>query len=128
MKRIVFILLSILCVSFSVCARADDPPQSIPITIILNSEQEEHTHRSPSSIPIWAYYNTNASAVDVFFQQDLGEIHIIVTNLSSGVYAEYDIYSSIGVALIPIWTDYGQYTLSFRLSDGRCFEGSFILQ
>lgn len=123
MKRFV-LLVSILCLS-ALFAWPNDEGQPISIYILDYTVETGTTHRDSIAVPILGYYDVFSSTVRVLFLQNIGEVDVTITNLSSGYYEEYDVDSSIGITVIPVDGGNGLYHITFLLSNGGGYEGEF---
>lgn len=81
--------------------------------------------RFPSLVPLRAYYYVTASFVDIVFLDNLGDVTITLTNLSSGVFSSSIADSSFGGFLFPITLGSGNYRISFVAQGGASYEGYF---
>ena len=106
----------------------DGDHQFIPISVLDNTIQKGTTHRAPAYVPIQAFYNGFCSSVCISFLQNLGQVEVSITNLYNGEYAEYDIDSSEGTAIIPISGNYGLFRITFELSEGSGYTGEFEIE
>lgn len=61
------------------------------------------------------------------FSQNLGVLDITITNLTDGTYADYEVDSSLGSAILPISGNEGFYTLDIMLTSGEQYVGQFEL-
>lgn len=118
------LLLSIICLSAFV-AWSDDNGQPILIYILDNTVETGTTHRDSAEVPLQGYYDEFTSTVRVFFLLNLGDVDVIVSSLCSSDYDEYEVDSSLGVAVIPVNSGSGIYHITFLLSDGGGYEGEF---
>lgn len=124
MKQLL-IVLSILCMGAVESKSVNNNPQ-IPIQVIISTGQES-PHRAPAYVPIQAYYQEILSSVCMTFSQNLGVLDITITNLTDGTYADYEVDSSLGSAILPISGNEGFYTLDIMLTSGEQYVGQFEL-
>lgn len=125
MKKLLLIL-SILCMAAIESWSGNNSPQ-IPIVIIESSQEDGLNHRSPETTPISACYEDFISSVYMTFSQNLGVLDITITNLTDGTYADYEVDSSLGSAILPISGNEGFYTLDIMLTSGEQYVGQFEL-
>ena len=124
MKQLL-IVLSILCMGAVESKSVNNNPQ-IPIQVIISTGQES-PHRAPAYVPIQAYYQEILSSVCMTFSQNLGVLDITITNLTDGTYADYEVDSSLGSAMLPISGEEGFYTIEIVLTSGVQYIGQFEL-
>jgi hypothetical protein len=124
MKQLLLIL-SILCLG-AIESRSGNTDPQIPIQVIISSGQECPI-RAPAYVPIEAYYAGVLSSVCMTFSQNLGVLDITITNLTDGTYADYEVDSSLGSAILPISGNEGFYTLDIMLTSGEQYVGQFEL-
>lgn len=125
MKKIALVL-SILCMTAIESWSGNNSPQ-IPIVIIESSQEDGLNHRSPETTPISACYEDFISSVCMTFSQNLGVLDITITNLTDGTYADFEIDSSLGSAILPISGVEGFYTIVIVLANGVEYVGQFEL-
>lgn len=125
MKRFV-LLLSILCLTSVVSWPADDgETQFIPIRVLDDVVETGRTHRSARYVPIEAYYTEALSSIQISFLQDVGEVKILINNLTECVSAEYYVNSGSGTIMLPMDGEHGAYYILI-LSSGAAYEGEFV--
>lgn len=107
---------------------AKDDHQFIPIAVLDNTIVTGQTHRAPAFIPIRAYYAGSFTSVCVQFLQNIGDVDVTITNLSTGDYVDYDVDSSTGGTLLPISGEVGSYRIVFLLASGAGYEGEFEIE
>ena len=81
--------------------------------------------RMPGTIPIEATYYPSLSSVLVRFAYDLGSISVEIENLTTGAYSQAMVNATQGVHPFLISGDIGVYEITFTLSDGHTYIGSF---
>lgn len=126
MKKII-LLFSFLCL-VAVSTWSAEDVQSIPITVIDNSIETSQTHRTPIDIPVMVYYDSIVTSINVQFLRDIGNVEIIITNMSNGSFRKYDVESNARIILLPITGDAGVYRVEFLLVSGLGYEGEFEIQ
>ena len=127
MKKIVLILSFLYLVAMSSWS-AEDDHQFIPIAVLDNTVVTGQTHRAPAFIPIQAYYDGFLTSVCVQFLQNIGDVDVTITNLSTGDYVNYDVDSSTGGTMLPISGEVGTYRIVLLLSSGAGYEGEFAIE
>lgn len=124
MKRIV-LFLSLICMISTTSWTADDDNTYIPIPVLDNTTVTGRTHRTPAVIPIQAYYDVLINSIVIQFIQNIGDVEVAITNLSTGYTVEYEVDSRIGVTYLQTSGDVGTYQIEFLLSSGFRYEGQF---
>lgn len=131
MKKIV--LLFLLLIPFSLFAEPEwistsvsDEEDVIEIDISY-TPPVTGPKRTPSLIPIDASYHSLLSFIEVVFLSDIGDVDIVITNLSSGTEINYNVSSSIGSANLPIVQTTGYYSITFTSSGGNMYVGYFLI-
>ena len=81
--------------------------------------------RSPAFVPIDAYVSNAMVYVD--FLNDLGEVEIELTNITTGDSVNETIENAIGWIVISFSGDSGSYQITFTLSSGAKYSGEFEL-
>jgi hypothetical protein len=128
MKRFLLLFLTLLCFTPLIKAQTGNGD---PTEIILGeggSHDEGRNHRSPSVIPIEASYFAFSSSLLLTFNNDLGSVIILVENQTSGWYFQTQINAISGSQLLPISGDVGLYEITFTLSDGHEYIGTFEIE
>ena len=127
MKRIVLVL-SFICLTAITSWSAKDDNQFIPIAVLDNTVVTGQTHRAPAFIPMQAYYDGFLTSVCVQFLQNIGDVEVTITNLSTGDYVNYNVGSSTGGVFLPISGVEGTYRIVFLLTSGVEYEGEFEIE
>lgn len=122
MKK-VLILLSILCLG-AIESKSGNNDPIIPIQVIISTGQE-CPNRTPANVPIQACYQDVLSSVCMTFSQNLGVLDITITNLTDGTYADYEVDSSLGSAILPISGNEGIYNILITTAGGIQYGGEF---
>lgn len=132
MKKIVFLFL-LLC-SFSLSATQRDYSSFIP-----DDDDEDEAidigtshimppngpKRMPAYIPVSATIHHRLLCIEVTFLAEIGEVSIMLTNLSTGESSTMDADSLCGTVFIPLPGTPGLWKITFSLSNGTCYEGMF---
>lgn len=98
------------------------------ITITETPPPETGPKKSPSIIPITAYYYDSLSCIGLTFLFDIGEVTVTVSNLSTSEYYCYLVDSQNGSAIIPLSCTTGLWQLSISIDSGICYTGVFLIQ
>lgn len=117
-----FLLLSIIFFISAPFSKSTNDGGTVPIPVVDHNELDP-IHRS--IIPIEAYYIALNSSICVTFSQNLGDMDVTVTNLTTGDSDDFEIVASIGSTLLPISGDTGYYRIDFILSSGTQYYGEF---
>ena len=136
MKKFISILTFILCLPslifaspLSVIDKDDDTiaPPSIIIIIIKTPPPVPGQPRSLVQAPIECQYNPYMNGICTTFNQDLGELDVLVENLSTGEYLEGTVDSAEGYVVLPVSSTPGVYNISFVTASGVEYTGEFEL-
>lgn len=136
MKKFISILTFILCLPslifaspLSVIDKDDDTiaPPSIIIIIIKTPPPVPGQPRSLVQAPIECQYNPYMNGICTTFNQDLGELDVLVENLSTGEYLEGTVDSAEGYVVLPLSGTVGVYNISFVTASGVEYTGEFEL-
>ena len=79
--------------------------------------------RTPTNIPIVGYVLNNT--INLFFNDDLGQVLIVLEEAIDGVLLSTAVDTSEGFVCIPFSGAPGSYTLTFTLEDGTSYIGRF---
>lgn len=130
MKKLI-LLCATLFIGLSVWGTTDcsvDTAKHQRKTIIIKkNDVNPRNHRSPSMIPIEAYYDSFVSGIAVTFLHDLGEVDVNVTNHSTGECLDGTMSALAGMTILPISGTEGLYTVTFTFPDGPEYYGEFEL-
>lgn len=136
MKKFISILTFILCLPslifaspLSVIDKDDDTiaPPSIIIIIIKTPPPVPGQPRSLVQAPIECQYNPYMNGICTTFNQDLGELDVLVENLSTGEYLEGTVDSADGYVVLPVSSTPGLYNIAFVTEAGVEYTGEFEL-
>lgn len=123
MKKIALIL-SILCMAAIGSWSGNNSPQ-IPIQVLQAGQETGINDRGLANVPICAYYEEFLSSVCLTFSQNLGDLDITITNLTDGTYADYEVDSSLGSAILPMSGNTGIYNVLIVTAGGIQYGGEF---
>ena len=122
-----------LLLSFCLLASAGTAEASViptndgdPIPIIIDDDQGPFGNRSPLTIPISGYVDTNMNIVFISFSYPCGMVSIFFSNLSTGDYFNTNV-NGTGTAIIPVELSSGFWKITFTLSDGAVYIGNFTI-
>lgn len=125
MKKILALAVALLLAVPSSIVRAVDGE---PIDIIIldgGSSEGGQYHRAPALIPISASYYPTLSSLLLDFRYDLGAVTVSLENLDTGAVAQSVIIALPGAQLLPVSCDTGSYRITFTLTNGRVYTGTF---
>ena len=80
----------------------------------------------PSATRVEAYYDSETCTVGVYLANAGTSVIVGITNFNTSETLS-TVISGSSYSIIPISGDAGCWTITFTLTDGRVFEGSFIL-
>jgi hypothetical protein len=101
-----------------------------PLTIFVGEPGVGDTPiiRSPALIPISAYYYSSLSTILVNCSIDLGSMTVEIENITTGSLSRTTIEATHGVHPFAISGDVGIYEITFTLSGGHEYIGSFEIE
>lgn len=104
-----------------------DPVKDGDVTeIIIIPGEGSLGNRSPVSIPISGYVDTVLNMVFLQFSSPCGTVNATFSNLSNGDFLETS-FNGTGSVMIPAVLSAGSWFVTFSLSDGSEYVGSFIM-
>ena len=118
------LLLTIPC---AVVYAGDDDP----IDVVIGDEGSNgggRPHHAPALIPIEATYYPLLSSILVDCLYDLGSVSVVIENQTTGAYSQTVVNATQGVHPFLISGDIGVYEVTFTLSDGHTYIGSFEIE
>lgn len=127
MKKYFLLVLSVFLCAPLVKAQnggGEEPPE---IIIIWDGGSVGGTpiHHAPAQIPIQAAYSSSHSTIFVNFLYDLGYVSVEIENLTTGEYSQTIVIATQGVHPFVISGHIGNYEITFTLSNGQVYRGSF---
>ena len=127
-KKLIPFLLAIAGMFCIVPVRGDDPPQKQQ-TIPLKRALQKPTARDLCTLSIQACYDELYSAIQTIVTSDLGQVEIMVTNLSTGE-AWSDTFDSGAFMqnIMPISGTPGYYEIEYITESGDVYTGEFIIE
>ena len=115
-----FLLVALLLESCIFSARAEQ--SSI---IITRTETEEPVcHRAPAHVPITCFLEDNSYLV-VNFLANLGSVSVEIANQTTCEYNQTTANALAGQMIFPISGTAGQWSITFTLTDGTIYQGTF---
>lgn len=130
-KYFLFLLMTVsILFSFSSPAVAQDIPddgEEVIVIDITNQNTETDPQRSLPLIPILASYHILLSCLEVFFQYDMGDVTITVTNITAGYNYTTIIESYCGTTILPLQLSPGLWRITFLSGgSGTTYSGTFF--
>ena len=130
MKTMAFYLTMLLSffMFFSPDAKAQDIPddEGVEISIFFNGD-ETVPKRTPVVIPITAYYYALSFCIEVRFIDNIGEVTVSMTNLTTGFLSNIMVNSNSGSIFLFIPNSPGLWQITFLTEGGAIYYGSFFL-
>ena len=127
MKRFVLLLFILFFGAEVSWSSSCGDHQFIPIRVLDNTTETGREHRSQVFIPIQAFYDDYSSSIYIQFLQNIGDVNITVTNNDTGYSADFDVDSSLGATVLPIYGGCGIYHITFVLSEGGGYQGELVI-
>lgn len=130
MKKFLLLVLSVCLCSPLVKAQnggGEEPPEIIIIGE-GGSGGGSPIHYAPAQVPIQAAYYSSHSTVFVNFVYDLGYVSVEIENLTTGEYSQTTVNATQGVHPFVISGHAGIYEITFTLSNGQVYQGSFEIE
>lgn len=126
MKKFYYLLIILSTLLFSssfVVAYADDDDgEEIDVTVLL---PDQSVGRTMNAVPIHAIYYSSLCSVYVTFSNNIGNVSIRITNMTTGDSDVLYCDSNIGSVMAPIYFGIGHYCIEFISSAGGSFIGFF---
>ena len=107
MKISVKTILVTLALVLSIVAKGESNNKQIPIELVKTEKKETIVPRTPSYIPIECIYNYGT--LEFSFFEDLGNINVSITNLTTGFVETTTIDTSCGGIRIDVSNSFGEY-------------------
>ena len=123
MKRFVLLLFILFFGAEVSWSSSCGDHQFIPIRVLENTTETGRENRSQVYIPIQAFYDDFTSSIYIQFLLDIGDVNITVTNNDTGYSADFEVDSSLGTTVLPIYGGCGIYHITFVLSEGGGYQG-----
>lgn len=84
-------------------------------------------HRIPAKKVLDCYYDSGLCCIIIEFFSPVGEVAVDVDNVSTGEHVDALIQSNTGCQILPCPGNEGSCTVTFTLSNGRIYFGTFNL-
>ena len=130
MKKIL-LLVSFICLCAPLVKAQNGGGGEPPEIIIIGeggSGGGSPIHYAPALIPIQAAYYPSLSTIMVLFQYDLGPVSVEIENQTTGEYDQTLVNATQGVHPFVISGHAGIYEITFTLSNGQVYQGSFEIE
>ena len=125
-KTLLFWLMVSLALPTSVLASTTRGNMGDPINVPIQ-KHEEGPDDCPRSLPLFSVVlDTDLNSLSVSTLYNVGYVHAVIENLTSGEYAEYSFYSS-STAYFPISGNAGSWRITLTLLDNEVYFGMFEL-
>ena len=123
MKKVLIMLRWALLalISFPFSAKGDGP--ATPIIVSPQSSNGTVLHRDLSSVPILCM--REGDCLEVIFLENLGSVSVEIENQTTGEYTQTVVNALAGSMLFPISGTAGLWTITFTLSSGGQYYGTF---
>lgn len=129
MNKIRFCLIALVVALFPCLAIS--APDGDPTEIIITEGGKDmggSGYHAPALIPITAAYYAALSSLVLDFRFDLGPVTVSLENQTTGGTSQSVINALQGSQLLPISGDVGLYEITFTLSDGHEYIGTFEIE
>ena len=126
-KHLIPIMLALAATFCTLPVWGEDPPQEITGEIAIKKLDKSNLFRSPSDF--YVFYDGRLSAIFTTITSDLGQVEIMVTNLSTGE-AWSDTFDSGAFMqnIMPISGTPGYYEIEYITESGDVYAGEFIIE
>ena len=125
---IAFLSLGLFAMTSAPCCRADGDDDPVIIFVGESGIGDTPIIRSPALIPISACYYSSLSTILVSCSVDLGLMTVEIENVTTGTHSQTLIDATQGVHAFAISGDAGIYEITFMLSGGHEYIGSFEIE
>lgn len=127
MKRLLITVLTVF-VGLGTCPLfADGEGDETTIVLETGSSPDSLPPRSPTIVPITCIYYPSLSTINVSFLFDLDFVSIETENLTTGEYNQSTVNAFAGPMLLCISGTAGLWRISFTLTDGVIYSGTFLI-
>lgn len=109
------------CLAASLSAKGDE----IPIPLESQADEEDTSIFRGPSIPIYAVLDPAKSIIIISFSDDIGNVSIELSNLSTGERSYYEEGSSVGGTVLSFSGCSGYYLIQFTTEGHRLYFGYF---
>lgn len=122
LRKVLFAVIT--AVALSITAFSDDGITEILI-VRTSSSGGDVIHRSPEQVPIeCAFLSTS---ILVTYLSNLGSVTVELENLTTGEYSQTLVNALPGSSVLPFSGTSGTWTITFTLSGGETYYGTFII-
>lgn len=128
MKRVLFFVIALLCAAPLLDAQTGVED---PIGIIIGEGGNgggNPAHYAPALVPIQAVCYQSLSIIVVEFLFDLGSVSVEIENLTTSSYSQTILNATQGGHPILFSGDSGIYEITFTLSNGHIYGGTFEIE
>ena len=134
MNKICFsfiLIIGLLCPQTNLFAGVIRDGEPTDILITEGGHGSSPIIYAPALIPIQAAYSSSHSShstIFVNFLYDLGYVSVEIENLTTGEYSQTTVNATQGVHPFVISGHAGIYEITFTLSNGQVYQGSFEIE
>lgn len=126
MKKTLFVLITLLLVGVgTIWSTENSEGKNIKIEKGNPQEIPEVQPRDLIATPIFCTYNN--ATLFFSFLEDLGELDIIVTNLSTGATTTYPYDAASGSVVVGVSNESAPYLIEIETISGDCYWGEYTL-
>lgn len=126
MKKVLLALIALLSVSFNpVLSSVNSENKEVKIDKGSSKDPNKVQPRNLIQVPIACFYSNGS--LFFTFMEDLGEVEISVTNLSTGAEIFDEIDSFCGNALLEVSESSGEYQIEITTENDDSYYGEYIL-
>ena len=125
---IAILSLGLFAMTSAPCCYADGEDDPLTIFVWEPSLGNTPIVRSPALIPISACYYSSLSTILVNCSIDLGSMTVEIENITTGSLSRTTIDATQGVHAFAISGDAGIYEITFTLTGGHEYIGSFEIE
>ena len=126
MKKTLFVLITLLLVGVgTIWSTENSESKNIIINKDTSKDLDKDRPRDLIVVPVFCTYNN--ATLFFSFLEDLGELDIIVTNLSTGSTSIYEYDSAFGSVVFGVSSNSGAYLIRIITESGDYYYGEYTL-
>lgn len=127
MRKLIFLCVALMLPLFAFEMSADE--KEVIVKIPIKTGRYPKFQRDLTPVPVDSYYNGLLSSINTIVTSDLGDVDIIVTNLSTGESWSDSFDASMTPQFsIQISGTSGYYVIEYITEDGGLYEGEFLIE
>lgn len=128
MKKVLLLIMSLFfCATIMSAQNNGGDPTEIVVRESGNNGGNP-SHYAPALVPIQAVVYQSFSTIVVEFLFDLGSISVEIENLTTNSYSQTSLNATQGAHPILFSGDSGIYEITFTLSNGHIYWGTFEIE